>query len=488
MRPQMAASYGPQRGPGIPGMAKAMGMGRFREPNAGRVSGSGPDMARMAVGSAPSDQTAAAFLRALGGVPATGNSMPGLNSGYQNELQKMSFAMNGGPNMNPVVARRQVDSHEFAQAPMRPVGDGRQSHSENMALVPRVWKSSPDHDPAILAYVTPKEMDMLREADIYDSNISERMHFGPEYVPSLQGDGVGGGDSGSGGGGGGGTDTGPGGANDSPDGAGTQGGNTGAGGAGLGANGGIGGAGFGGGGSFTDLGPAIDVGSAPGAGRPSVSEAPEGPDVKGTSMDPGYPGGPQGSYAGTPGTVGRGGESRPNVSGYGFNPNMGMSVLSGFLNAVSPGISVTRGLNALGVKSDAEKTGQPDSAPETGATGSGADTGSPFVKPSLAASGSNALTRPAAMDAPSFLDFESDDPLQRRSKIATFATQGTGGKWATDEAFNYWKNLTQRDLISDAGQMPDFANLLGTELGYLGSRGIAAPNQTRALLEAILSA
>lgn len=437
MRPQ-AANYGTNSG--IPRMAQAMGMGRFRDPNAGRVSGRGAEMARQAVGSAPSDETAAAFLRALGGNPE----------------------QTGGPNMNPVVARRQVGSHEFAQAPMRPAGDGRQSYSHNMALVPRVWKSSPEHDPAVLAYVTPQEMDMLREADIYGSNISERMHFGPEFVPSLQGDGVGGGggdgpSDGSGGGFGGGfSDPGYsdfGNEGDKPS---TTSGPS--------------------GGGLSDLGPAVDVGSAPGAGRPSVAESPNGPDTRGTSTDPGYPGGPQGSYPGGPG-----------VSDYGFAPGTGLGLLNGFIGAVAPGRSITSMAQMAGLKSDAEKgfdTPGPNQDGPGGSPDTGDGTGSPFVKPTSVAG----PARPAAIDAPSFLDFESDDPLQRRAKIATFATQGTGGKWASDEAFDYWKNLTQRGLISDAGQMPDFANLLGTELGYLGSRGIAAPNQTRALLEAILSA
>mgnify|MGYP005815257795 FL=1 len=52
---------------------------------------------------------------------------------------------------------------------------------------PRRWKSSPDHPPAQLAYVTQDEIDMLVEANIYGS-MDGKPNRGPKGIISLQGD------------------------------------------------------------------------------------------------------------------------------------------------------------------------------------------------------------------------------------------------------------------------------------------------------------
>lgn len=115
-------------------------------------------------------------------------------------MQTLLVNLQGGT-LAPLTTDRDVGSDEFVDADMRP-GPNGQSYSRNMAIVPRVWKSAPDHEPAALIYATEREIDILRKADIYGSNITERMHYGPQHVPSLQGDGFGGGmtDSGFGGG------------------------------------------------------------------------------------------------------------------------------------------------------------------------------------------------------------------------------------------------------------------------------------------------
>lgn len=67
--------------------------------------------------------------------------------------------------------------------------------------VPVRWKSSPDHPMARLVYVTDEQAEFLKKMDIHDSGVDEHDHYGPDNVPSYQGDGGGGDGSGDGGGG-----------------------------------------------------------------------------------------------------------------------------------------------------------------------------------------------------------------------------------------------------------------------------------------------
>ena len=78
---------------------------------------------------------------------------------------------------------------------------------QKMVKAPKKWQSSPDHEPAELAYITKKEKDILLDLDIYGSLKNGKPNRGPSGIISLQGDmggygGTGGG-GGSGGGGGG---------------------------------------------------------------------------------------------------------------------------------------------------------------------------------------------------------------------------------------------------------------------------------------------
>lgn len=133
----------------------------------------------------------------------------------------------------PLITSRDAQSEDFIN-PQHKLNDGN-AVSKEMAAVPRTW-TSPGHDEAaILTYITPTEFDRLRKLDMHNSGVDETMHYGPGGVPSLQGDGMGGGSS----------DTGAGSSNDSPDGPGTQGGSVGVGGPGM-AGGTIGGVGLGG--------------------------------------------------------------------------------------------------------------------------------------------------------------------------------------------------------------------------------------------------
>ena len=69
---------------------------------------------------------------------------------------------------------------------------------QKMVKAPKKWQSSPDHEPAELAYITEKEKDILIDLDIYGS-LNGKPNRGPSGIISLQGDlgGCGGGSSGS---------------------------------------------------------------------------------------------------------------------------------------------------------------------------------------------------------------------------------------------------------------------------------------------------
>jgi len=58
---------------------------------------------------------------------------------------------------------------------------------QEMVTAPKKWLSDPDHVVAELAYITPKEKEMLIEADIYGS-LKGTPNKGPSGIQSLQGD------------------------------------------------------------------------------------------------------------------------------------------------------------------------------------------------------------------------------------------------------------------------------------------------------------
>jgi hypothetical protein len=85
--------------------------------------------------------------------------------------------------------------YKDSEAKLAPTKAG-QSESDHVT-VPKVWKSSKDHPTAYLVYITAKEAALLAKKDMHGSGVDREMHFGPNGVPSYQGDG-GGGDGGGG--------------------------------------------------------------------------------------------------------------------------------------------------------------------------------------------------------------------------------------------------------------------------------------------------
>ena len=71
---------------------------------------------------------------------------------------------------------------------------------QKMVKAPKKWKSSPDHEPAELAYITKKEKDILLDLNIYGSLKNGKPNRGPSGIISLQGDMGGYGGTGGGGG------------------------------------------------------------------------------------------------------------------------------------------------------------------------------------------------------------------------------------------------------------------------------------------------
>ncbi len=93
----------------------------------------------------------------------------------------------------------------------------------------------------------------------------------------------------------------------------------------------------------------------------------------------------------------------------------------------------------------------------------------------------------STVNKPMFLNYGGGlSPLQERAAIATGALQGDSS-YRAPEVANYYKNLTQRDLIGDSGALAGFENILPVEMDYikkiLGQQ--VRSNDTRGFLAAL---
>jgi hypothetical protein len=397
-----------------------------------------------------------------------------------------------------------------------------------------VWKSAPDHEAAVLSYITPTEMQMLRDADIYGSNINERMHYGPGKVPSLQGDGPGGGGGGAGDSGGGDGPSGGAGGGTGSDG---DPGGTDTGGGGGGKGGSTGGSdphGMGGFGEGAIGGP--NVGGAPGhqggsAGSVGGPGGGAGSPSSGGDMDP--------FGMGQFGEIGAGGPNRGAAPGHqGIGGFQGVNSLGnnaegisgadqgGFIGGEKRSIGIdnfaSAVLDVLGMR-DPEKlshdavakgvlgfglgtlvssipsfaedklglTRDPPGQSEGGGTsggdnGPGGPAGGPPGPPQLPPQAGPKFARPQERPGPTFLNFHpAMSNLQRRAQIATFATQGMDNRYRDNDTKDYWRNLIERALITDTGDLAEFGNVLPIELNYLNQIWGKTPSNTQSLLEAI---
>lgn len=105
------------------------------------------------------------------------------------EQTKGGDPKSGGKGKPEQTLDRGAQSVDFTKREMKARGED-QEESRDKVTAPRAWKSDPTHETALLAYITPREGDKLRELDMHGSGVDKKMHFGPEGVPSFQGDGT----------------------------------------------------------------------------------------------------------------------------------------------------------------------------------------------------------------------------------------------------------------------------------------------------------
>jgi hypothetical protein len=82
----------------------------------------------------------------------------------------------------------------------RESGDIEVDSSDAVAKAPKAWISEPSHAKSLLTYVDDPTAAILKRLDLHGSGVDKHDHFGPDRIPSYQGDG---GDGSSDGGGGG---------------------------------------------------------------------------------------------------------------------------------------------------------------------------------------------------------------------------------------------------------------------------------------------
>lgn len=99
------------------------------------------------------------------------------------------------------------------------------------------------------------------------------------------------------------------------------------------------------------------------------------------------------------------------------------------------------------------------------------------------------FSRPAGMDAPTFLGMSSQmTPLQQRSAITTRAVSGDESAYRDPATNEYYKNLVLRDVVGDNGAVKPGAEILPSERQYLASVVGRQPNTdtTESFLSALL--
>ena len=97
--------------------------------------------------------------------------------------------------------------------------------------------------------------------------------------------------------------------------------------------------------------------------------------------------------------------------------------------------------------------------------------------------------RPAMRTPAERFGFETGmNPLQQRVSIATRGTSGLDSYYRSKEALDYYTNLLQRALITDAGELGSLNELRPIENQYLDLMGMPSRTTTEGLLEALAAA
>lgn len=98
----------------------------------------------------------------------------------------------------------------------RESGDIEVDSSDAVAKAPKAWISEPSHAKSLLVYVDDPTAAILKRLDLHGSGVDKHDHFGPDRIPSYQGDGGDGSSDGGGAAGGDGGGTGDGGGGGGP--------------------------------------------------------------------------------------------------------------------------------------------------------------------------------------------------------------------------------------------------------------------------------
>lgn len=147
-------------------------------------------------------------------------------------------------------------------------------------------------------------------------------------------------------------------------------------------------------------------------------------------------------------------QAAPLVAGFG---GAGFTGGSSLLPLIATGLTAATSLYSA-IKGD-ESAKQPSFAPPAA---------TPIEGPKGPPPDPTSFKRPTgSVNKPMFLNYGGGlSPLQERAAIATGALQG-GSEYRDPQTTNYYKYLTQRDLIGDSGALAGFENILPVEQDYI---------------------
>jgi len=158
-----------------------------------------------------------------------------------------------------------------------------------------------------------------------------------------------------------------------------------------------------------------------------------------------------------------------------------MTAAAGFLGRnVTPALESILGRQATyGATSEPQLAGMPGYFPGTNDTNQPEDRGMMMAQAAAAPS----ISRPQVSGIPGELSSyltSGMSPLQQRSAIGTFGTQGVNPAFRTEDARRYYASLLAQELVNSGGGINEQAYMLPVEQQYLGSvfgRQASTPSQ-----------
>lgn len=157
-----------------------------------------------------------------------------------------------------------------------------------------------------------------------------------------------------------------------------------------------------------------------------------------------------------------------------------MTAAAGFLGRnVTPALESFLGPARFGATSEPQLPGIAGDFPGTNDTNQPEDRGMMMAQ----AAAAPAIARPQLSGIPGELSSylsRGMSPLQQRSAIGTFGTQGVNPAFRTEDARRYYASLLAQELVNPAGGINEQAYMLPVEQQYLGSvfgRQASTPSQ-----------